>query len=75
MARKRGVSSWIESAMPFVVAVFVGATIVALLSAVINKSIERQSFIEACETMGGVPLIGRHSTRVCFKPEVLNNVH
>jgi hypothetical protein len=71
MARKRGVSSWIESAMPFVVAVFVGAAIVALLVAAINKSIERQSFVEACETMGGVPLIGRHSTRVCFKPEVL----
>ncbi len=71
MARKRGVSSWIESAMPFVVAVFVGATIVALLVAAINKDMERQSFVEACETMGGVPLIGRHSTKVCLSNEVV----
>lgn len=33
---------------------------------------ERQAFIEVCETMGGVPLIGDYgTTKACLKSEAL----
>lgn len=32
---------------------------------------KRNGFVDACETMGGVPLIGRYNTQACLNPEVL----
>lgn len=32
---------------------------------------DRIAFIDACETMGGVAIVGNYGTRACFKSEVL----
>ena len=36
---------------------------------------EKAAFKEACITMGGTPLIGTHSTKVCLKDDVVLSVH
>lgn len=32
---------------------------------------DRLGFIDACETMGGVAVVGNYGTKACFKSEVL----
>jgi hypothetical protein len=31
----------------------------------------KMAFIDACETMGGVAVVGHYGTKACFKSEVL----
>lgn len=36
---------------------------------------QKLAFSNACATMGGVALIGRNGTKVCFKQDVVLSVH
>lgn len=36
---------------------------------------DHRGFSEACRTMGGVPLVGHESTKVCFKTDVVLSVN
>ena len=60
-------SIWI----PVVIALIIGTFFVGILVSVIKSDDKKNSFIEACKTMGGVPLVGTYNTRVCLKSEVL----
>ncbi len=51
---------------------FLGVTFFALLFvSAYNKDKERLAFIELCETMGGVAIIGNYGTKTCLKSETL----
>ena len=36
-----------------------------------NKDKERLAFIDACQTMGGVAIVGNYGTKACLKSETL----
>ena len=42
-----------------------------LLIASYQNDKDKMAFIDACETMGGVAVVGHYGTKACFKSEVL----
>lgn len=54
-----------------VVFVAIGGLTVLFSIASFQLDKNNQAFIYACETMGGVPVIGTYGTKACFKSDVL----
>ena len=42
-----------------------------LFVAAYQQDKDKMAFIDACETMGGVAVVGNYGTKACFKSEVL----
>ena len=42
-----------------------------LFAAAYHNDKSNMAFIDACETMGGVAVVGNYGTKACFKSEVL----
>lgn len=54
-------------------AFFSTATVVMVLGLMASYSADKEkiAFVDACETMGGVAVVGNYGTKACFKSEVL----
>lgn len=61
---------------PLMLSVGIFVAVVALtMAAVAFIGSDQAGFADACRTMGGVPLIGHESTKVCFKTDVVLSVN
>jgi len=67
---RRGGHTFIQRyGMELIVVLFISIVVVTMASALVMRALDHDTFKDACEKIGGTPIINDNSKRICLKSD------